>query len=123
MEPPVTERCKPTVPITSPNPWAGRGFILLQRLLPQHLLSRLALKLTRSRVLWWKRWQIDWFIRRYQVDMSVAQIADPQAHPHFNAFFTRALKPEARPIATGKTPLSRQWTAPCRRQVTQSTAN
>ncbi len=96
----MTDRLKPAA-ILGPNPRAGRGFILLQRFLPQHWLSRLALKLTRSRVLWWKRWQIDWFIRRYKVDMSAAQIPDPQAHPHFNAFFTRALKPEARPIAAG----------------------
>lgn len=101
MEPPVTDRLKPAASIPGPNPRSGRGFILLQRFLPQHLLSRLALKLTRSRVLWWKRWQISWFIRRYGVDMSVAQIPDPEAYPHFNAFFTRALKPEARLLAPG----------------------
>lgn len=102
MEPPVTDDLNSPASIPGPNPRSGRGFVLLQRLLPQHLLSRLALRLTRSRVTWWKRWQIDWFIRRYQVDMSVAQTTDPQTHPHFNAFFTRALKPGARPLAAGE---------------------
>lgn len=97
----MTDDLKPAAAIPGPNPRSGRRFVLLQRFLPQHALSRLALRLTRSRVLWWKRWQIHWFIRRYQVDMSVAQNPDPEAYPHFNAFFTRALKPEARPLAAG----------------------
>lgn len=42
---------------------------------------------------------IRWFIQRYQVDMSEAANPDPAAYPSFNAFFTRELKPEARPIA------------------------
>ena len=39
-----------------------------------------------------------WFIRRYDVDMSEALEPDPDAYPDFNRFFTRALRPEARPI-------------------------
>ena len=42
---------------------------------------------------------IRWFIRRYQVDMSEALNPDPESYPTFNAFFTRALRPDARPVA------------------------
>jgi phosphatidylserine decarboxylase len=69
-------------------------------LVPQHLLSRLMYLATRARFRPWKDWQIRWFIRRYGVDMGVAETADPAAYPHFNAFFTRALSAAARPLAT-----------------------
>ena len=39
------------------------------------------------------------FIRRYGVDMSEAQEPDVARYASFNAFFTRALKPGARPLA------------------------
>ncbi len=68
-------------------------------LLPQHLLSRLMYLATRARFQPWKNWQIRWFVARYGVDMEVAETADPAAYPHFNAFFTRALRPTARPVA------------------------
>lgn len=38
------------------------------------------------------------FLRRYDVDMREAQIEDPLAYESFNDFFTRALKPDARPL-------------------------
>ncbi|MCC6208938.1 MAG: phosphatidylserine decarboxylase [Gammaproteobacteria bacterium] len=41
------------------------------------------------------------FIARYRVDMTEALQADPAAYPDFNAFFTRALVPGARPIVSG----------------------
>ncbi len=43
---------------------------------------------------------IRWFVQRYQVNMAEAQHADIHAYKTFNAFFTRPLKPGARPIAT-----------------------
>lgn len=43
---------------------------------------------------------IRWFIKRYNVDMSEALDPNPAAYTSFNAFFTRALKPDARPLAT-----------------------
>ncbi len=46
---------------------------------------------------------IRWFIRRYGVDMQESLIEDPSAYPSFNLFFTRALKPHARPIASQPT--------------------
>lgn len=75
--------------------------ILPQYLLPQHLLSQLMYVLTRARLRVWKDWQIRWFIRRYGVDMRVAEQSDPLAYENFNSFFTRALKAGARPIAAG----------------------
>jgi len=43
---------------------------------------------------------IRWFIKHYQVDMSLAQCEDPTAFRHFNDFFTRQLKSEARPLCS-----------------------
>jgi phosphatidylserine decarboxylase len=74
----------------------SRLFILLQYLVPHHGLSRLTGKLAEST--WAGRWLIRWFIRRYRVDMSEAVIQDPAEFDNFNAFFTRALAPDARPI-------------------------
>jgi len=79
-------------------PLKDRLFILAQYLLPHHLLSRLIGCIAESRMLWLKNRLISWFVRRYQVDMSEAQTQDPLAFENFNAFFTRALKPEARPL-------------------------
>lgn len=73
-------------------------FIALQRLTPQHLLSRLAGTLANSENPLIKNTFIRWFVKRYQVDMSLALEENPTAYPNFNAFFTRALKPTARPL-------------------------
>ena len=75
-----------------------RLFILFQYLLPHHLLSRLAGCVAECRVRWFKNAFTQWFVRRYQVDMSLALVEDVTAYPHFNDFFTRALKPGARPL-------------------------
>ncbi|MFT0211710.1 archaetidylserine decarboxylase [Pseudomonas sp. F1_0610] len=75
-----------------------RFFILLQYLLPQHLLSRLAGCVAESRNTWFKQRFINWFIKKYNVNMSEALIEDPNAFAHFNDFFTRELKPGIRPI-------------------------
>ncbi|MGE5138429.1 MAG: archaetidylserine decarboxylase [Rudaea sp.] len=70
-----------------------------QYLLPKRSLCRLMHAATRLRVRWWKNALIRWFVRHYGVDMSLAQKTDPRAYEHFNAFFTRALKAGARPLA------------------------
>ncbi|MDR0780919.1 MAG: archaetidylserine decarboxylase [Pseudomonadales bacterium] len=74
-------------------------FILLQYLLPQHLLSRAAGYLAESKTPWLKRLFIRWFARRYRVDMSEAAESDLERYASFNAFFTRALREGARAIA------------------------
>lgn len=73
-------------------------FILVQHLLPQHLLSRCAGKLADCKLTAIKNPFIRWFVSRYQVDMSQAEETEPTAYPSFNAFFTRALKQDARPL-------------------------
>jgi len=42
---------------------------------------------------------IEWFIKKYGVNMAEAANPDPRSYDTFNSFFTRALKPEARPLA------------------------
>ena len=42
---------------------------------------------------------VRWFVRKYGVDMSEAQVPDVAAYRSFNDFFTRALKEGARPLA------------------------
>ena len=73
-------------------------FVLLQYLLPQHGLSRLIGGLAQSRR--WRKPLINLFVRRYKVDLSEAEIQEPDQFAHFNDFFTRALKPDSRPLAT-----------------------
>lgn len=75
----------------------SQAFILLQRLLPQHLLSRITGALASCRVGFIRRVAINTFIRVYKVDMTEA-IVPPGGFDSFNQFFTRQLKPGARPI-------------------------
>lgn len=74
-------------------------FALPQYLLPHHALSKLMGRLTRSQNKVWKRFFIKTAAHLYRVDMNEAAEADLDAYPSFNHFFTRALKPETRPIA------------------------
>jgi len=73
-------------------------FIRLQHLVPQQSLSRAAGWLASSHNKLIKNTFIRWFVKRYQVDMSLAAEENPLAYSSFNDFFTRALKPGARPI-------------------------
>jgi phosphatidylserine decarboxylase len=77
---------------------AGRAFVALQHLLPQHGISRLVLKATRSRNVAFKNALIRLFVRGFRPDMSDAVEPEPTAYASFNEFFTRALRPGARPI-------------------------
>jgi phosphatidylserine decarboxylase len=73
----------------------------LQYPLPHHAISRLTYRLTRIRHRGLKDWAIRDFVRRFGVDMSEASNPDLGSYIHFNAFFTRSLRPDARPIADG----------------------
>lgn len=75
-----------------------RLFILSQYLLPHHLLSRLIGCVAECRIGWLKNALITRFAKHYNVDMSEARVEDLKAYEHFNAFFTRALKDDARPL-------------------------
>lgn len=72
--------------------------VFWQFLLPQHLLSRWTAKLANCRWVWLKNHLIRLFINRYHVDMTAAKQPDYTSYPTFNAFFTREIKPELRPI-------------------------
>lgn len=75
-----------------------RLFIIMQYLLPQHLISRLAGCLANCTWTWVKNPFITWFVKRYAVNMAEAEQTEPTAFACFNDFFTRALKPGARPL-------------------------
>lgn len=77
----------------------NRAFALLQECVPQHLLSRLIGKIADCKIGWIKNTFIKTFARAYDVNMSEASEENLEAYPSFNAFFTRALKPSARPIS------------------------
>jgi phosphatidylserine decarboxylase len=77
-----------------------RIFIIFQHILPHHLLSRCTGFLADlERPAGLMKWVIRCFVRYFNVDMNEAEEADPGCYPSFNAFFTRPLKPGARPIA------------------------
>lgn len=78
-----------------------KAFSLLQYPLPQHALSRLTGRFAQCDKPWVKNTLINAFIKRFNVDMSQAQEPSPSAYPTFNDFFTRALKPDARPLGEG----------------------
>lgn len=71
----------------------------LQYPLPHHWLSRVIYHVMRIRQPAIKNWLIRTIVRRYQVDMSLAQEPNPERYPDFNTFFTRPLRAEVRPIA------------------------
>lgn len=75
-------------------------FIFFQHIVPQHLLSRLTGWLAElEHPLGLKNWVIGRFVRHFDVDMSEALEPDYRQYANFNAFFTRPLKTDARPVA------------------------
>ena len=79
----------------------AKFFALIQYPIPHHLLSRLVGQLAECRQPWLKNALIRAFIKRFKVDMREALEPDPTAYATFNDFFTRALKPDARPLGDG----------------------
>jgi phosphatidylserine decarboxylase len=88
--------------------------VLSQYLIPQKTLTRMAgagasnchqTALTQA--------AIRWFVRRYGVDMSEAAQPDVAHYASFNDFFTRALRPGARPLADAK------WVCPVDGRISQ----
>ena len=78
-----------------------RLFVLLQYLLPQHLVTALVHWLARIETPAVRRALIAGFRRLYAVDLDEAAEPDAERYRSFNDFFTRALKPGARPLAAG----------------------
>lgn len=70
--------------------------VFLQYILPHRALSRVVYWATRWTFAPWKNWLISTIVRNYNVNMAEAAQPDPLTYQHFNAFFTRKLKPGAR---------------------------
>ncbi|WP_440993737.1 archaetidylserine decarboxylase [Cysteiniphilum litorale] len=73
-------------------------FLTLQKILPQACLSRLAGKLANCKNPTIKNRLIHLAMKRFNIELTDALIDDPTEYTSFNDFFTRKLKPEARPI-------------------------
>ena len=72
--------------------------VALQYLLPHRLLSAGMRALMHWRFAPWKNAVIRVMTRLYAIDVAEAADPDPASYPHFNAFFTRALREGARPL-------------------------
>jgi phosphatidylserine decarboxylase len=73
--------------------------VLLQHLLPKQRLTTIAGRVAGAQ--WGSRTTrlIRWFVGKYGVDMNEAADSDIASYKSFNDFFTRPLKPGARPFA------------------------
>jgi len=74
--------------------------VLLQYLLPKQAITTFAGFVASRQRGWVTTALIRWFVGKYAVNMSEAANADITSYLSFNDFFTRALKPEARPLAS-----------------------
>jgi phosphatidylserine decarboxylase len=92
---------------------SDRLAVLPQYLLPKQALTALAGKLARTQGGALTTRAIAAFVRRYRVDMNEAAEPDIAAYASFNDFFTRALKPGARPL--GEAP----WLSPVDGAISQ----
>ncbi|WP_028006399.1 archaetidylserine decarboxylase [Solimonas flava] len=78
--------------------FTDRAFVLLQLCLPTRWLSQLVFRLTQIRSPGFKNALIRLFLRGYTIDLSEAEFERIENYESFNHFFTRALKPGARPM-------------------------
>jgi phosphatidylserine decarboxylase len=72
--------------------------VRLQRILPAKFIGRVVRRVALSQQVQLKNTLIKSFIRLYNVELSDALNSDPESYKSFNDFFTRELKPGARPI-------------------------
>jgi phosphatidylserine decarboxylase len=82
-----------------PLPWSERLAVGAQYLLPKRALTQLAGAAARAQLGGATQAAIRRFIARYGVNMAEAAEPDPSHYASFNDFFTRALRPGARPLA------------------------
>lgn len=76
----------------------GKLFLIFQHLVPQHALSRVVGAIAACRWEFVKTPFINWFAKRYEVNLEEAKCSDISHFKSFNDFFTRELKPGVRPI-------------------------
>lgn len=90
-----------------------RWAVLAQYVLPKQALTRFMGAMACAQAGAWTTAAIRWFVRRYGVDMSLAAQPDVSSYATFNEFFTRALRPGARPLARA------DWVCPVDGAVSQ----
>ena len=73
-----------------------------QYIIPQHTLSIVMHRLTRCQIVWFKNAFIKFIIIKYKVNISEAAQTDLASFNSFNAFFTRQLRKDIRPLAEGE---------------------
>lgn len=93
----------------------ARAFVALQHVLPKHAITAFVHAVARVRTPWLKRALVRGFLKLYTIDLVEAAESDPDAYATFNEFFTRALKPGARPLCTGEHAIA----SPCDGTVSQ----
>ncbi|MDH5737678.1 MAG: archaetidylserine decarboxylase, partial [Gammaproteobacteria bacterium] len=93
-------------------------FIIFQKLVPQHLLSRFVGLLAKSHFGPLKNLFIRIFAWWYKVDMSLAEQEDLTAYNSFNDFFTRKLKTGTRPVDDRPD----RWVSPADGSLSQAAA-
>lgn len=76
-------------------------FLFFQKILPKRFLTEMLGKLAEIKGGGLTTSFISYFIKRYGVNMSEAVQPDPSFYKTFNEFFTREIKAELRPLATG----------------------
>jgi phosphatidylserine decarboxylase len=81
-------------------PLRARLAVASQHLLPKQALTAFAGVVASARAGAVTTALIRWFVGKYGVDMAEAAEPDIAAYASFNDFFTRALRPGARPLAT-----------------------
>ena len=78
--------------------FGDRLFALIQQVLPTRWLSTAVYHLTQIESPWFKNALIRGFLKGFTIDLSEAEFERIENYRSFNHFFTRALKPGARPL-------------------------
>jgi phosphatidylserine decarboxylase len=93
-----------TPPVAGPTPahrlrvFLDRCYVIFHSMLPTLLLSSLMFHVARIRAPGFKNFLIGAIVRLYKVDLSEAEFEIVKSYPDLSSFFTRALKPDARPL-------------------------
>ena len=78
---------------------SDRSKVLLQYLLPKQALTAFGGLIASAKAGAATTRLINWFVGKYGVNMAEAANPNTASYASFNEFFTRALKPDARPLA------------------------
>ncbi|MBM7073945.1 phosphatidylserine decarboxylase [Shewanella sp. 202IG2-18] len=77
---------------------SNRAKALVQRVALKKPITKIAGRVARVERGWFKNSFINWYIRKYNINMEEALKKNPEDYPTFNDFFCRRLEPGARPI-------------------------